>query len=110
MGVPDALSHGAAVVHNRAHAEAAEGIVVRAPGDGVQVVGVEAAVARDTAAAGVVAAAAAVDPEVLALHAVLRHVDADGVLAALETGARVEDDLDRGHVRHVGGPRELHRA
>ena len=85
MGVPDALSHGAAVVHNRAHAEAAEGIVVRAPGDGVEVVGVEAAVAGDAAAAGVVAAAAAVDPEVLALHAALGHVHADRVLCDSET-------------------------
>ena len=56
--VPDALGHGAAIVDHRPHAEPAEGVVVRAPGDGVQVVGVEAAVARDAAPAGVVALSA----------------------------------------------------
>ena len=108
--IPDALGHGAAVVHHGPHAEPAEGIVVRAPGDGVQVVGVEAAVARDTAAAGVVAAAAAGTPEVLALHAALRHVHADRVLASLETGTRVEDDFNRvDRVRRVGRPGEAQR-
>ena len=108
--VPDALGHGAAVVHHRPHAEPAERVVVRAPGDGVQVVGVEAAVARDAAPAGVVAAAAPRVPEMLALHAAARHVHPDCVLAALETGARVEDDLNRvDRVRRVGRPGEAQR-
>ena len=49
-------------------------------------------------------------PEMLALHAAARHVHPDCVLAALETGARVEDDLNRvDRVRRVGRPGEAQR-
>ena len=75
----------AAAVTAQADRCCTHGVVVLAPGDGVKVVGVEAAVARHAAAAGVVAAAAAVDPEVLALHAALGHVHADRVLCDSET-------------------------